>query len=89
MEGETLLPDLTPCLQVCCSVFAGVYNEYLIKNIAGHDVDIMIQNVYMYIDSIACNLFVLGYKGELTAAFNHASLLSILQVSRMVVFTML
>ena len=35
--------------QVCCSVFAGVYNEYIIKNIAGQDVDIMLQNVYMYL----------------------------------------
>ena len=40
-------------------MFAGVYNEYIIKKV-GSDVDIMIQNVFMYIDSIVCNVFVLS-----------------------------
>ena len=30
-------------VQICCSVFAGVYNEHLIKNVAGNDVHIMVQ----------------------------------------------
>lgn len=47
-------------VQVCCSVFAGVYNEYIIKNLAGQEVDIMLQNVFMYLDSIVCNVAVLG-----------------------------
>ncbi len=66
-------------IQVCCSVFAGVYNEYLIKNVAGSEVDIMIQNVFMYLDSIVCNLVVLGLKGDLTTAFSSTSLSSINQ----------
>ena len=45
---------------MCCSVFAGVYNEYIIKNVAGEDVDIMLQNVFMYLDSILCNLLFLS-----------------------------
>ena len=46
--------------QICCSVFAGVYNEHIIKNVAGEKVDIMLQNAYMYIDSILCNLFLIA-----------------------------
>ena len=30
-------------VQISCSVFAGVYNEHLIKNVAGSDVHIMVQ----------------------------------------------
>ena len=30
-------------VQIGCSVFAGVYNEHLIKNVAGGDVHIMVQ----------------------------------------------
>lgn len=50
-------------LQVFCSCFAGVYNEYLLKDI-GSEVHIMIQNVFMYIDSIFCNLSLLIITGE-------------------------
>ena len=42
-------------------MFAGVYNEYIIKKV-GSDVDIMIQNVFMYIDSIGCNVVVLLFQ---------------------------
>ena len=42
-----------------CSVFAGVYNEYIIKG-AGVDIQIMIQNVFMYHDSILCNVTLLS-----------------------------
>ena len=47
--------------QVLCSVFAGVYNEYIIKG-AGADIHIMIQNVFMYLDSIFCNVALLSAK---------------------------
>lgn len=67
-------------IQICCSVFAGVYNEYLIKRVAGGDVHIMVQNVFMYLDSIVCNLAVLLLKGDLGTAFNSASLTSMMQV---------
>ncbi len=47
--------------KVLCSVFAGVYNEYIIKG-AGADIHIMIQNVFMYLDSIFCNVALLSVK---------------------------
>lgn len=65
--------------QVSCSVFAGVYNEYLIKNVAGSKVDIMVQNVYMYLDSILCNLVVLCLKGQFFSAVSVESVQSIFQ----------
>jgi drug/metabolite transporter (DMT)-like permease len=52
-------------LQVFCSCFAGVYNEYLLKDV-GSKVHIMIQNTFMYIDSIVCNLLLLLITGELS-----------------------
>ena len=48
-------------IQVLCSVFAGVYNEYIIKG-AGADIHIMVQNVFMYLDSIVCNIALLSVK---------------------------
>lgn len=67
-------------IQMTCSVFAGVYNEYIIKNVAGQEVDIMLQNVYMYLDSILCNLLFLGFKGELRSSMTSGALKNILQV---------
>ena len=46
-------------LQVFCSCFAGVYTEFLLKDGKGAQVHLMIQNVFMYIDSIICNFLVL------------------------------
>jgi len=63
-------------IQVLCSVFAGVYNEYIIKG-AGADIHIMIQNVFMYLDSIICNVLLLSAKGDLFTAFTLSSLESI------------
>lgn len=46
--------------QMFCSCFAGVYNEYLLKDSAtAKNADIIIQNIFMYLDSIVCNLVVL------------------------------
>ena len=42
-------------------MFAGVYNEYIIKG-EGADIHIMIQNVFMYLDSIFCNVALLSAK---------------------------
>lgn len=47
-------------LQAVCSCLAGVYNEYILKH-QGADVNIYVQNAYMYIDSILINLLVLYY----------------------------
>ena len=51
-------------------MFAGVYNEHLIKNVAGKEVHIMVQNVFMYLDSIVCNLGVMLIKGGETSLFD-------------------
>ncbi|GFV67544.1 UDP-galactose transporter senju [Trichonephila clavipes] len=63
-------------LQVFCSCFAGVYNEYLLKD-AGADVHLMLQNVFMYLDSIVCNFIVLLLNGEARTAFSTESLESV------------
>ncbi|XP_070181306.1 UDP-galactose transporter senju-like isoform X1 [Littorina saxatilis] len=67
-------------LQVFSSCFAGVYNEYLLKD-AGCDVHIMMANVYMYVQSILCNLIALTCKGELFSAFTVAGLSALAQPS--------
>lgn len=63
-----------------CSCFAGVYNEHLLKG-RGSDVHIMMQNVFMYVDSIVCNAVALGFRGQLVTAFTPDNLASICQVS--------
>ena len=50
-----------------CSVIAGVYNEFLIKG-DGADVHLMVQNVFMYVDSMLCNVILLGFKVGKTSA---------------------
>lgn len=47
-------------LQMFCSCFAGVYNEYLLKDSStAKNADVILQNIFMYVDSIICNLLVL------------------------------
>lgn len=65
---EFNLSALFVLVQVFCSCLAGVYNEYLLKN-TGANVNIFIQNVYMYLDSIICNVLVLTIKGDIHDAF--------------------
>lgn len=46
-------------LQMFCSCFAGVYNEYLLKDSSTSETaDVIIQNMFMYLDSILCNVVV-------------------------------
>ncbi|CAG0892883.1 unnamed protein product [Darwinula stevensoni] len=45
-------------LQVFASSFAGVFNEYLLKGY-GAKTPLMVQNLYMYFNSIICNLFLM------------------------------
>lgn len=52
-----------------CSCLAGTYNEYLLKT-KGSNVDIFLQNVFMYLDSVICNFFILMFKGELGTIFD-------------------
>ncbi|XP_061174609.1 UDP-galactose transporter senju-like [Saccostrea echinata] len=65
-------------VQVFSSCFAGVYNEYLLKD-KGVDVHIMLQNVFMYLDSIFCNALVLGFKGEFISALEPGNIAAIMQ----------
>ena len=51
--------------QVSCSVFAGVYNEYIIKRVAGENVNIMLHNCYMYVTSIVCNVAFILFQQNL------------------------
>ncbi|XP_002738755.2 UDP-galactose transporter senju-like [Saccoglossus kowalevskii] len=66
-------------VQIFCSCFAGVYNEYLLKGKEG-SVSIWVQNIFMYCDSIVCNLFMLSCIGGISRAFSASSLQSIFQV---------
>lgn len=46
-------------IQMFCSCFAGVYNEFLLKDSStANSADITLQNIFMYFDSIICNLVV-------------------------------
>ena len=63
-------------VQVFCSCFAGVYNEYLLKGKSG-DVPFMVQNFFMYLDSVICNFAVLWTNGTLSDAFTRDSLSSL------------
>ena len=66
-------------VQVVCACFAGVYNEYLLKGKEGN-VSFYIQNVFMYADSIVCNIAALHYTGSLNTAFTKTSMESIFQI---------
>lgn len=56
-------------LQTICSCLAGVYNEYLLKG-QGANINIFLQNVFMYIDSSICNIFVLIMQGNSLKVFD-------------------
>lgn len=67
-------------VQTVCSCLAGVYNEYILKN-QGADVNIYIQNVFMYLDSIVCNVMLLLLQGDFSDVFTSASLKSIFRLN--------
>lgn len=50
-------------VQIASSCIAGVYTEYLIKR-EGSDVDIFVQNIFMYVDSIVLNAAALLVRGD-------------------------
>ncbi|KAG0714617.1 UDP-galactose transporter senju [Chionoecetes opilio] len=60
-------------VQIFCSCLAGVYNEKLLKD-TGVEVPIMVQNIFMYIDSILCGVAVLAFRGEMQSAFTRFAL---------------
>jgi drug/metabolite transporter (DMT)-like permease len=60
-------------VQIFSAAFAGVYNEYLLKDTVKSNVNIMIQNVFMYSNSIICNIvlfFVTTYSDMPVTSFN-------------------
>lgn len=71
-------------IQLICSCLAGVYNEYLLKS-TGADVDIFVQNVFMYFDSIICNVILLILEGNLSAALNMDGMKSIFKLNVMLI----
>ncbi|CAO1311743.1 unnamed protein product [Diamesa serratosioi] len=71
-------------VQTVCSCLAGVYNEYLLKT-KGSDINIYIQNVFMYLDSILCNLILLLLQGQLLSAFTPDSISEIFRLKVVVI----
>ncbi|XP_055539388.1 UDP-galactose transporter senju [Wyeomyia smithii] len=71
-------------LQTVCSCLAGVYNEYLLKR-KGSDINIYVQNVFMYVDSIVCNLLILMFRGELTAVVTSEHLTEVFRFEVLVI----
>ena len=65
-------------VQIFCSCFAGVYNEYLLKG-RGDEVPFMIQNVFMYTDELFANICFLQFSGHLGDALTKESIASIIQ----------
>lgn len=58
-------------IQMFCSCFAGVYNEYLLKDKSStKQASFILQNIFMYLDSILCNLLALPLS---TAFFGQSS----------------
>lgn len=49
--------------QMFCSCFAGVYNEYLLKDSStARSADVILQNIFMYFNSIICNIVIFFFK---------------------------
>lgn len=63
-------------IQLICSCLAGVYNEYLLKG-EGARVNIYVQNVFMYVDSIICNMVLLIVQGNSLEVFNAINMRSV------------
>jgi integrin beta 8 len=71
-------------IQTVCSCLAGVYNEYLLKD-KGENINIYVQNVFMYLDSIFCNALILLLQGNLIGAFSFDNLTEIAKPSVLIV----
>jgi len=71
-------------VQTICSCLAGVYNEYLLKK-TGPNINIYVQNVFMYLDSIICNLAILMMQGQFFVAFSATSLKQVLHFKVLII----
>lgn len=78
-------------IQTLCSCIASVYNEYLLKGKfqpqkeGGTTTPLMIQNIFMYGNSVMCNMVFLAMKGEFLQAMQLNGLRSILQLKVVVI----
>ena len=78
-------------VQTLCSCIAAVYNEYLLKGKYQPQKDdsaatpLMIQNMFMYGNSVVCNVVFLAAKGEFLQAVQLDSLRSVLQLKVVVI----
>lgn len=63
-------------IQIICSCLAGVYNEYLLKK-QGADINIFTQNVFMYLDSIVCNILLLIIQGDILATISYENIVKV------------
>ncbi|XP_046664381.1 UDP-galactose transporter senju [Homalodisca vitripennis] len=61
-------------IQIVCSCLAGVYNELLLKSTDSEACNIYIQNTFMYVDSIVCNVALLGWQGQLSVVWDTTQL---------------
>lgn len=60
-------------IQIFSSCFAGVYTEFLVKD-TGAEVHLMVQNTFMYIDSIVCNFIgILIFPTSDSTSIDHSS----------------
>ena len=76
-------------VQILSAAFAGVYNEYLLKDTDKSNVHIMIQNTFMYVNSIVCNILLLigsnyysllnKQEDSLSKIFSYESLAQVMQ----------
>lgn len=65
---ELLIASVSILMQMFFACFAGVYTEYLLKyskvQNKNKTVDLILQNIYMYLDSILCNLVIYMVKNN-------------------------
>lgn len=71
-------------IQTVCSCMAGVYNEYLLKD-KGENINIYVQNVFMYLDSILCNGLILLVQGNVLSVFSFDKFNEIMRPSVLIV----
>lgn len=72
-------------IQNLSSCLAGVYNEYLLKNSSGKDMNIYVQNVFMYVDSIVCNVLLLALTGNMFTSFQPDRLSQLIKPSVLII----
>ncbi|KAL1139240.1 hypothetical protein AAG570_006226, partial [Ranatra chinensis] len=70
MNISISLSSLLLFVQVLCSCFAGVYNEHLLKR-HGSELNVYTQNIFMYVDSVLCNLTVLISQGNILQVLSY------------------